>query len=85
MSIEKNVIWFRKIVAEKFDLQLPMPDQVHEIDIRICLDEKKVLMDTFGNRRWDINMEPLGIHIVPLGPPEAALEFMVRCEELHIV
>jgi len=67
-----------ELIAFKYGLPTPLFDIVHELDKRICLDEKAVLYPT-SRYRWvaeQQGLEPLGIKLALLNPSEAALAFL---------
>lgn len=75
----ENGLW--KIIAEAFYLSPEIPDIVQEVDRRIVVDERNVLMAKSA-LPWDIITEPLGISIEawPSGIAERA--FLSRFREL---
>jgi len=58
-------------------IQLPLPDEIHELDRRIVLDEAMALKATDG-REWGIEGEPLGINVEGWSWREARYMFLMR-------
>jgi 5'-nucleotidase len=69
-------------VASRFSLSWPEPHDVKAVDTRILMDERRVLM--VGGAEWNIQAEPLGIDVVPVGPVEARQMFLDRYYELKM-
>jgi len=61
--------------------QFHPPASVKEVDTRILLDEKRVLLGR-EPRPWGIDAEPLGVTITPWPAARARDEFMRRFEEV---
>ena len=68
-------------IAERFGIELPMPEAVKEVDDRIILDEWVSLMPSFDA---DIGVSgvPFGIPIIGLEPERARGMFLARFERL---
>lgn len=70
-----------KIVADRFDLEWPIPESVHRADIISLLTEKRDLMpDTPWG--WGEDIKRMDDTIIPLGPKEAKELFLARYKEL---
>jgi uncharacterized protein len=63
-------------VCEHFGLPLIEPPIVKEMDVRICADEKAILLP--GGPTWDDMPEPLGALVQALTPDLAFQDFMAR-------
>lgn len=69
-------------IAEKFGIDPEMPDEVHEVDARILLDERAALMSAPA-ADWGLNdLRPLGIDIPAWPPARAETAYLVRLDEL---
>lgn len=74
----------QKAVFDKYVLEWPMPDLMHEIDRRILFDEAPVLM-TLPISEWTFQLEPLGVELELWSPKDAPLNFLSCAEELGII
>ena len=77
-DIEDKVL---EVIAEVFGLQWPMPDSVHEADLRLLATEARDLMNV-RPLDWGIDCETLQDTIEPLTPVEAEQAFLSRFNEL---
>lgn len=77
-AVENKVM---RAIAQKFGLAGDMPNEVHETDSRILLDERAALMGPPAGE-WDIEGEPFGVEILAWSPATAELEYLVRFAEL---
>lgn len=76
--IEKAIM---EHVCVKFGLPFEMPAEVHEMDMRICLDEREQnMMQT--DVEWNIKGGPLGVNLKCWFPRRAEYEFLARFREL---
>lgn len=64
--------------AERFDIELPFPAVVEECDARILVDEREQCMSDSGNEWGTDALEPLGVEIKFLDPPNVRRLFMER-------
>ena len=67
-----------KVIAERFGTMSPFPDEVHELDHRICLDERNALMPTLP-APWGPpfdRLEPIGTPIYNWKPDLAEMWFL---------
>lgn len=71
------------VIAVKFGLSLPMPEEVHVIDRILLATEKRDLMSP-SKLIWSAidGVEPLDKSIIPWTPERAEAEFMERFNEL---
>jgi hypothetical protein len=68
-------------IAIRFNLSWPMPQEVHDADMRICVDEKAQNMAP--GLMWGIDgLEPLGITLPCWMPQRAEREFLKCFREL---
>ncbi len=68
-------------IAVRFGLTWPMPAEVHDADMRICVDEKAQNMAP--GLMWGIdNLEPLGVIVECWSPTEAERQFLKTFREL---
>lgn len=67
-------------IARVYGLAFPMPAWLKELDNRILLDERAVLMDKAQKNHWQLldGLKPLGIAIPNWGPERAEDEFLDR-------
>jgi hypothetical protein len=73
-QIEDRIL---KAVAERFGLSWPIPDCVHETDVRLLATEKLELMGTPPSEWFSLEqVEPLDVVIVPWTPPSAEVKFL---------
>jgi len=78
-SVERKL---SELIATKYDLVYPWPDEIKEFDHRILGDEKKLLM-TPGLDWYDIG-KPLGINnLGVVGPREIETIFLKRFRQLY--
>lgn len=69
-------------IAERFGIDPVMPQEVHEADSRILLDERAALMPS--THVWDIDgLQPLGVHIQGWAPEVAEERYLDRLCELQ--
>lgn len=68
-------------IADHFDINPVMPEEVHEIDTRILLDERATLFDAPAGD-WRVPGEPLGITIPCWSPAEAERTYLERFNQL---
>jgi hypothetical protein len=61
-------------IAERFNFQWPMPDEIKQLDERIIEDERQQNMSE-PPRFWG-HREPLGVTLKCWSPHTAAYEFM---------
>lgn len=77
-DIESNVM---AVIAERFGLRGPMPEEVHAADVRICVDEKAQNMAP--GPMWGIDgLEPLGVTLRFWSPAEAEEKFLDAYAEI---
>ncbi len=69
-------------IAQKFGIAGDMPNEVHEADSRILLDERAALMGPPAGE-WGIEGEPFGVEILAWSPAIAELEYLARFAELR--
>lgn len=70
------------VIAAKFGMSLPIPDEVETVDKMMIADERLAVMNTPAvGMSWS-QREPLGITIHGWSPPQAELEFLVRFAQL---
>jgi len=66
-----------KVIADKFHLQLPIPQEVLEMDDRVLMTEARLLMR--GNiDDWYTVAAPVDVDILPLSPVAAEKLFLHR-------
>lgn len=70
-----------RVIIEKYDLEWPMPEEVHAIDGHIVADEA-IQLWSGAYPSWTQYFEPLGIEIQPWSPEVARTRFISRFEEL---
>ena len=75
-KIEDRIL---RVIAEKFELEWPMPEEIHTIDTRLLMSERRDLMGP-KSMRWKIEVEPLPGLIVPMSPEEAERIFLAIAE-----
>ena len=68
-------------IAEHFDMDQIMPEEVKRADTRILLDERAALFDTWAGD-WRVEGEPFGIAIHAWSPAEAKQRYLNRLAEL---
>lgn len=80
MAIEDNL---EVVIAGKFNLGWPMPDQVKEHDTRIVVDERDQNMAP-AHLPWSLldGFRPLGVTLNFWSPDRAEEEFMSRYQQL---
>lgn len=77
-EIERKIM---SVIASRFDLRGDMPAEVHDVDIRICVDEKAQNMSP--GPMWGIDgLEPLGIELQFWSPSEAEAVFLDTFAEI---
>ena len=64
-----------KAVRKRFSMWPFMPEIVREADTRILVDEREQNM-SIGQRKWDIDAEPLGVEIEAWEPSVAKAAFL---------
>jgi uncharacterized protein len=73
-------------IAARFNIPREVPDEVKRVDLRLLATERRALMHyNYKAQAWDIDamgIEPLSIHIDPLGPDDAARLFLHRFIDL---
>jgi len=72
-----------RVIFERFQLDWPMPDVVHELDTRILVDEAAQLFDSppFWIKQFlDAGVKPLNVDIQPWPPVVAYNTFRVMFE-----
>lgn len=80
LTLEKRIDYQ---VAAAFDLELPMPKWLKDLDTRILVDERAQVMNPSVNS-WAIDgMEPLGVRCKMWNPREARLQFMRQWETVN--
>ena len=71
-----------QVVARKFGLQFPMPDEVKQLDARIVVNEMTALFGT-PPRPWQINQPPIPSVTIHGWPPTTAkAQFLTAFAEL---
>jgi hypothetical protein len=80
MSAEDRLM---EVIAEKFNLVGPMPDQVKEHDTRIVVDERNQNMVP-SRIPWSLldGYRPLGVKLNCWSPTRAKAEFLSRFQQL---
>lgn len=69
-------------IAQRFGLAGPMPAEVKAADSRILLDERAALL-TLSAHPWAVeDLEPLGVAVQGLEPPQAKASYLARLHEL---
>ena len=79
IEIENNV---HNAIKCAFGLRFAEPAEVKDADLRICVDEMRVLMVNRHSWRNHDNLEPLGVPISCWSPTEAERRFLERFTEL---
>lgn len=78
VSEYEHLIW--RQLAEFFNLPAKLAPEVHELDLRILLDERKALTSIRGQRAnlWPMldGLEPLGVKIEALEPTLASTRWL---------
>lgn len=77
-DIEANLM---KVIAKRFNLELPEPANVKDIDNRIVTDEKLLNMKK-PPVEWSVNFEPLGVELQYWTPKQAKYRFIDRYYEI---
>ena len=69
------------MIAQRFDLSWPMPDEIHEADNRMLVTESR---DIMGGQiePWGLAVEPYELVIVSWSPSLAERAFLNRYKEL---
>ena len=81
-EIEEKIM---KVVASKYGLPWPIPDEVKQLDMRILMNEKGALMGP-SPKPWRINLEPIpGIQIQGWPPHTAKLQFLNAYSECMLL
>lgn len=87
--VKKNVSGYHKIeaglqlaTAVRFNLPVDIPAEVHEIDQRMLMDEKAVMMLP-APAPWQTDLEPVGAKIEFMSPARAERAFLDRFNELY--
>lgn len=70
-----------EVIAERFELPLPMPAEVKLADNRILIDERDALMAA-PPRDWALNVERLGVSIHGWSPWQAKEQWLARFNRL---
>lgn len=73
-----------RVIAEKFGTTCPLPDEVHELDARICLDERYQIMGPLP-ALWGepfASMKPIGVRLRCLEPIRAEAAFLAAFDWL---
>ena len=52
-----------KVIAEKFELEYPIPDIVKEIDFNIMADEQEQLMNESKRKWWQLDKQPEKLNV----------------------
>lgn len=73
-----------EVIAQKFDLPMPMPQAVHDIDNQMLMTEKRDLMPRSGdfNVIHSNGATPLAMTIEPWSPKVSKAQFLGRYHEL---
>lgn len=71
------------VIADRFGLEGPMPDEVKDADNRIIVDEMRQLMRT-PPMAWDVPADPLNITVYGWNPVEAFAAFKQTAATLRI-
>ena len=74
-----------EVIAEKYGVPYPWPAEVHELDMRILLDERNALMKespSIVGDGWPDHLDPLGAKIRALDHKQAYTLFMGRFYDL---
>ncbi len=69
------------VVAERFGLALPMPEEVRRLDYTILANEKYQLMSPLG-KTWSLPSEIEGLVLPCWDPKKAESQFLDRYQEL---
>ena len=69
-------------VAERFDIDPAMPEEVHQADSRILVDERAVLLGTPPAPRALDHLAPLGVQIQAWSPQQAEHAYQARLTQL---
>lgn len=73
-------VW--EAIATHFGISPVAPDEVHDADFRICLNEREALMQN-TSRAWHIeDLEPLDIDVQGWWPAYAEHRYLARLKEL---
>ncbi len=78
-AIEDNLL---DVIFSRYELDMPIPEEVHEVDRRILANEAEVLFKK--NDEWVIPFEPFPqLKLELLYPPRAAAWFLSRFDQLR--
>lgn len=69
-------------IAEKFGISPTLPDDVHDADNRMLLNETAVLMPGVGEWAGLQGLDPLPVDVVGWQPAKAKVEYLRRLAEL---
>lgn len=76
----EDLVW--AAVAERFDVDPTIPDQVHDADARIVLDERAALLSA-SPAPWAVDhLAPLGVAIHGWAPQQAEDAYLARLNHL---
>ena len=88
--IKPHLVGYREIEArimsavwKRFGLSETVPEEVHELDNRILMDERAQNMSP-SSQEWSLRVEPIGITLQYWTPPVAKREFLSRFVELSL-
>lgn len=80
LEIESNLT---NVIALRYDLLIPMPYIVKEIDNRMLFTERRDLMPDVSHR-WSNEVEPFEGQIMPMSPQDAKKRFLEMAKFLEI-
>lgn len=79
-KIEENL---GRCIAEKFNLEWPMPDEIKQVDTAILYDESEQVMSRKPQEWPQLGLPPLGIVILGFNYDDATRMFLERYNEIR--